>query len=943
MNNMPNATTRPSRLRTRLKPLIFLTHLALTASLAGALPTLAHAQASHHYDIPAGPLDAALNRFAVQAGVALAIDAEKLKDLHSEGLTGDYAIDAGFAALLRNSGYGVARTAAGYILVALPKNGATPGGNPREAQLAPVLVVDRHESAGTTHIDRPTMDALGRGNGDISSILRVLPNVQFNDAQLANGSQGEISPADISINGAKYYQNLYQLDGMSINNDIDPVANNPNANSNPPSAAQGFAIDASLLCKLTLRDANISAEYGGFSGGVISAETCAPQRDFGGSVSLGTTRSSWMKAKIAPAQETDYANSTSQDTAKRFEKWTYRLALEGRPSENLGLIGSFVRRTSSIPLRGYANGASSATDSNNKEETRQTDNWFVKAFWTPTRDTSADLSFQYAPTEDEHFIANARNSFFRLESGGIGINANLSTRFDKFTLSHRLSSTDMQSSRESDENVWKFWRYSAADKNWGIQTSATTWNSGEGGWGNVEQRQKTLDYAVKSEFNPFALLGTEHRFTIGMELTDKEWQYNRKTAYEQYQVAAEYTGADCARADSSIDPYCSTADTVATGATAATRAWDGQYLRQRIIYKAGKFTVDDTSRAFFLEDSIKFGNFTARLGGRYEHSNLAPESTLAPRTAFLYDVFGNDATRLEAGLNRYYGRNFATFHMLRNRLSLQSSSQLRNGLEDWADPVFGNTAGMYNIQDLKVPYDDEKMLAVKQKWAGFLWGAKYVERKSRDQVTLHLRGSGDYWYDNIGRSDAESWSLTAETLKPLKLWGSHTSITVGVDQTKVDSTHTDYSDTVSYQYGTNPLDQMIVYEGKLMRAIDRPADNYARPWSARILFATEIPAANLTIANFLRYRAGFEKVVNLNQSIRIDGDLYPQYAKREFGSAITWDLQINYTFPALGTYKPYLALSVDNVLNRTNVSENTGDYMIYEKGRQYWLELGMKF
>lgn len=942
MTRPTNTPTRPGRLRTRLKPLVFLTHLALTATLAAAVTPLAHAQASRHYDIPAGPLDAALNRFAVQSGVALAIDAEKLKGLNSEGLKGNYAIDAGFTALLRNTGYGVARTPSGYILVALPKN-VDAGGGGGEAQLAPVLVVDRHDSAGTTSIDRPTMDALGRGNGDITSILRVLPGVQFDDSQLANGSQGEIAPANISINGAKFYQNLYQLDGMSINNDIDPVADNPNANSNPPSAAQGFAIDASLICKLTLRDANVGAEYGGFSGGVVSAETCAPQRDFGGSVSIGTTRSSWMKPKIAPAQETDYANSTSQDTAKQFEKWTYRLALEGRPTENLGLIGSFVRRTSSIPLRAYSSGATSTTDSNNKEETRQIDNWFVKAFWTPTRDTTADLSIQYAPGEDKHFVANARDSFFRLESGGLGINGNLSTRFDKFTLSQRLSLTEMHSSRESDENIWKLWRYSATDKNWGTQSSATIWNSGEGGWGNVDQRQKTFEYALKSEFNPVAFLGADHQVTVGMELGRKEWMYNRKTQYEQYQAAAEFTGATCARADGSIDPYCSTADTVATGSTAATRAWDGQYLRQRIIFKAGKFTVNDTSRAFFLQDTIRLGKFMARLGARYDSSELATESTLAPRTAFFYDLFGDDSTRLEAGLNRYYGRNFATYHLLRNRLSLQSSAQTRTGLVDWAAPVYGSTANMYNMQNLSVPYDDEKMLAIKQKWAGFLFGAKYVERKSRDQVILHLRGAGNYWYDNIGRSDADNWSLTAETLKPLKLLGSHTSITLGLDKTKVTSTHTDYSDTVSFQYGINPLDQMIYYEGQLIPIGSRPADNYARPWTARVLFATEIPAANLTIANFFRYRAGFKKIVNLNQSINIAGQLYPQYARREFGSAITWDMRINYTLPTDGRYKPYLALSIDNVLNRSNVSENTGDYMIYEKGRQFWLELGMKF
>ncbi len=933
----------PGRFLKRLKPISIAVQIgiAVALTLPGAVTAHAQTSVSSAMDIPAGPLAETLNLFALQKGVSIVVDAESLKGLNSEGLQGAYDVETGFGTLLRNSGYRIGKTASGYVLIAAPDSQSSE----REAPvLSEVLVTGKHESAGTTTVDRKVINAMSAGNGDITSLLRVLPNVQFDDSQLKTGRQGEIAPADISINGAKYYQNLYQLDGMTINNDIDPVNDNPNNMSSPPSASQGFAIDSSLICKVTVRDSNVPAEFGGFSGGVVSADTCAPTRDFGGRVSVGTTRSSWMKHKIAPQQEGTYANSTDQDTARKFDKWTYKLALEGKPTENLGLIGSFIRRTATIPLNAYGNGSISGGDNNRKEETRLNDNWFAKAFWAPTLDTDVDLSVQYMPGHDEHFIANAKDSFFTLDSGGLGINGGISTRFDRFTLSHRLSTTKMESSRDSDSSIWKLWRFSEAGKNWGVPSSPTStqWNSGEGGYGNVDQTQETLNYQFKSDFSPFAILASEHRFQAGIELTRKEFSYHRKTSYEQYQAASEYTGADCIRADGSIDPWCSTADTVATGATAALRAWDGQYLRQRIIHKAGKFDVSDNSRAIFVQDAIRLGKWSALLGLRYDSSDLAPESTLAPRSSVSWDVFGNGTTRLEAGANRYYGRNFMAYYMHANRLSLQSGAQTRTGLVDWAAPVFGATASMYNTQNLDVPYDDEGMLAARQQLGNAMLGLKYVKRKSKDQVVLHLRGVGDYWYDNIGQGEADNWGLTLETLRPLSLWGTNTSIMAGMDHTKVKTTHIDYTNTVNFLYGENPLDQQIIYQGKVMRAMDKPADNYSRPWSARLLFMTEIPAANLSIGNFFRFRDGFRKIVNTNTSVTIDGQRYQIYDQRKFSSAFTWDMRLNWEIPAsIMTSRPYLSLTVDNVLNQTNIAENTGDYMIYEKGRQFWLEFGL--
>ncbi len=105
----------------------------------------------------------------------------------------------------------------------------------------------------------------------------MLPNVQYNNSQLSSHTPGEIDPANISISGGLYYQNNFQIDGFNMNNDLNPSISgdnyNPVATTALPGQSQGLNIDISLLDSISVQDSNISAAYGGFSGGVIEANT----------------------------------------------------------------------------------------------------------------------------------------------------------------------------------------------------------------------------------------------------------------------------------------------------------------------------------------------------------------------------------------------------------------------------------------------------------------------------------------------------------------------------------------------------------------------------------------------------------------------------------------------------------------------------------------------
>lgn len=106
------------------------TALAISLALGGAISALpasalaASEAVSQHYQIAAGPLGTALNRFAQQAGVAIVFSAQSVAGLSSPGLNGDYSIDQGFAALLRNSGWVARRGSNGFVLQPAPTDGS---------------------------------------------------------------------------------------------------------------------------------------------------------------------------------------------------------------------------------------------------------------------------------------------------------------------------------------------------------------------------------------------------------------------------------------------------------------------------------------------------------------------------------------------------------------------------------------------------------------------------------------------------------------------------------------------------------------------------------------------------------------------------------------------------------------------------------------------------
>ncbi|XVJ47181.1 TonB-dependent siderophore receptor [Pseudomonas sp. UBT] len=120
----------------RLRPLLNLS-LMLSLSASPLFVPLSYAEDSterRSYEVPAGSLSAALTRFAGLAGVNLSVDPALVSGHNSSGLSGEYAVEEGFARLLQGSGLQLQPMGEqAYRLVSVPEGGSL--------QLAPTSIL----------------------------------------------------------------------------------------------------------------------------------------------------------------------------------------------------------------------------------------------------------------------------------------------------------------------------------------------------------------------------------------------------------------------------------------------------------------------------------------------------------------------------------------------------------------------------------------------------------------------------------------------------------------------------------------------------------------------------------------------------------------------------------------------------------------------------------
>ncbi len=362
------------------------------------------------YALGSAPLADVLNRFAAESGVILVFDAALLQGVQSRGLQGKYDVPSGFQALLAESKFEVVMGASGgYILrpraVPAAVRDERSAAEKRPAHTLSEITVEAKTLPTVERMDREMIRNMPAINGDMTSQLKLNPNIQYAETSLASATGGEIAPAEISIHGAKPYQNEILVDGISISNDIDPGNKITTTSVDQiPGGSQALAIDSSILCEIDVKDSNVSAEYGRFTGGVVSATVCSARKKFGGNVSVGYSSSSWSKLFIDPARQEEFEDSANADLQPHFKKWTYKTTVEARPSDSWGVLMNVVRRKSEIPLKRFSTDNATTTASREVTQTRQQDTLLLKADYSPADSRhKGEVTMVYAPSSNTYF------------------------------------------------------------------------------------------------------------------------------------------------------------------------------------------------------------------------------------------------------------------------------------------------------------------------------------------------------------------------------------------------------------------------------------------------------------------------------------------------------------------------------------------------------------
>lgn len=280
--------------------------IALSPSIARAQEQVSQAQ--HQFNIPAGPLNQALPRFAAAAGVQVSINGAVVNGIETSGLQGAYSVESGFAEMLRGTGLEAVRQASGtYTLktVAAARSFTLDAIEVRAVSPDDELKDRAWSTAGSSiYMSRDEIErSRGLSVGDIfKGTTGVLVGENRNSGGLdvnIRGMQGQ-GRVPILVDGARQETTVYRgYSGVASRSYIDP------------DLIGGISID---------KGPTLSAQGAGANGGLVSMRTVnasdivSPDRDFGIRVrgtAIGNNTGTPMEAGTAAGLYTGGKNGAS--------------------------------------------------------------------------------------------------------------------------------------------------------------------------------------------------------------------------------------------------------------------------------------------------------------------------------------------------------------------------------------------------------------------------------------------------------------------------------------------------------------------------------------------------------------------------------------------------------------------------------------------------------
>lgn len=774
-------------------------------------------------------------------------------------------------------------------------------------------------ATGKSVVSGTVLENLPAGNATLTDMLKVLPGVQFDEAYGSAASGGEILAPEVSISGGRFYENYFSVDGTGNNSYLDPTQKSTNSLYEVPGHSMELSPSPDVLESMTVYDSNVPASYGGFTGGVVDAKTRMPDTRFSGSLSYRTTRDSWTRFHLSDEETHQMYHSTSASWQPKFRKENYGLRLDVPVTESTGLLFSFREDHSLIPLKNLGG---------TQDQTRTGQHFFMKGSSFVSDSDSVDLSLTHAPYEGKYFNSDAIHNGYRIEGGGTALRARHLREKDWGSVDTALSWRYSENNRISDQSVWYRWAITES-RNWGAASRNKT-ASMEGGYGDLEKNQETMELNSTLKKQSFSLGRTEHRLETGFSFSRIQGREKRPGD------VWIYTSPETANPDFIADPDDS------------SLVLGEQYFTRRQVLSAYDTEAEIQTMALFLSDTMKWKRLTLTPGLRMERDDYLENANLAPRFSADFDILGTGATVLTGGVNRYYGQAFLS-HKLREGRGTGSReewrSTYRNVLTEWKTAGGSETA--YRFSDLNTPYSDEWTLGADQGLFGGRLTLRYVERENKEEFSRE-RGSYEkngIRYDtftNEGSSDYRSFRLS---------WGRKWRETEALANIAWQESHTHAVD-FNTLLEEDKSSRRVWYQDRLYYLDELPKGNYARPWVGNLTLIRKLPW-NLSATAFLSWKSDFDEIVDSEEALdlpdseldrdRVTGEVIrntaPVYVKKVRKAFWQLDFRLKGKIPMGSRFAATWDLEVNNLLDTEIRTAEDTPLM----GRQFWAGLSLEF
>lgn len=880
--------------------------LAQTFDTPPAQAATGSSNAPVKFDVPPSSLFDAVQTLSRQAGIPITILPGVAAETATPGVSGEFSAEQALSRLLAGSGIPF-RATNGAIIV-----GKQSGQDSVEV-LRPISVVGtmpmvamptENGNSGLSIINQDTIKTIGTGDKDPVRLLRVLPNVNWDNNQFAVSQSGgtgtlseqDLTPERVSISGGKVYENKFMIDGMNNVSGFNVTSTNEadadNIGVNNPMA---LFINSDVLKEVAVYDSNVPARYSGFTGGVVDMRTRDPSEKFRGAVGYARESGDWVHYR----NEGEEFNTTADKP--NFTKNSYDLSVDAPVNDKLRTMFAASRITAEqrrTPTAIYESSDKSATES-------------VRASYLGavsgdlSDDTKVSAKFLFAPYSQEFTRANMANDRQTTKGDNYSATGEIRHVADTFTANLALGMSQSGFERNAPDTLLTWGRVGSKAR---LCNSGTTCT--EGGFGDITDNQRNLQ--AKGDIGTTAL-GID--WGTGFDVDQGSLRRSRDRTTHTYSTSKTQANIVCA----SDDPACITGE---------------QVLTKRTTYLARDVTVDVLNAGYWAEGSKNVGihagpveSLDVRLGLRADYGDYLDNLNWAPR--FSTSLNFAERVSLTFGANRYYSTDTLTYAL--NQSSPSTLSESRNLLANGTTSAWSSPAPKYQFRqaDVRTPYSDERTVALNMP---LLWGdgrVKALTRRTRDEISQTVTTVGTTVTartpNNNGWTNYKSVSL--EWQKSLE---KHAFLING-SWSDTERNTEGYMETGDDEDLTS-----IYYQGSILKRGQLPmlASNFAQPIVINATWTSKWLEDALTVNVTGKYRFARDEIIDTDKDITINGTKYSVWEKATRQPQTRFDLTASYKIDTWNEQNLELFAYVENVFNARSHTATASAPL--ERGRSFW-------